>query len=267
MDENIAENIAANDLVASKGNKKGFSFPKLGAKKIARAPHENVRKKAHDKIILSQVMGIAAGWLLAIGIIWIGLFYAAQNRNAIVQKWPKSASAFAFFGVPANLYGLEINSIMVRAGSDINGPRIIVSGVVQSVSKEGKQVPYLRVTLIDEKGAKKDSWMVDPQAIYLAPNAYQAFASLRRNPPIGNLRAIVTFAEPPPKANSLNAHSKAPIATNNAHGENNAALAGGDNSHAAPSQNDAQQSTVTGHDAGNDTGHADVHTPTTALGR
>ncbi len=260
LSDNVQEPTPANDSPLKQEKKKGFGLPTFTRKKTIRAPHETVRKKALDKIIISQAIGIAAGWILAFGIIWAGLFFAVQNRNEIVQKWPKSASAFAFFGVPANLYGLEIKSVMVRAGSDIVGPRIIVSGVVKSVSKTGKQVPYLRVTLVDEKGTKKDSWMVDPQTIYLEPNAFQAFATLRRNPPKGNIRAIVTFAEPPPKVGVLSANAKS--TANSVSAKENAApnhsLAGADNSHNAPSKDSH---------APNGDGAHDAHAPTTALGR
>ena len=263
-----AEAVAANDS-SVKATSKGFSLPFFGEAKSPRAPYQNVRKKARDKIILSQAIGIAVGWGLAFGIIGVGLLMAVNNRNDIVQKWPKSASAFAFFGVPANLYGLEIKSIMVRAGSDAVGPRIIVSGVVQSVSSIGKPVPYLRVTLVDANGNKKDSWMVDPQTIFLEPKAYQAFASLRRNPPSGNLRAIVAFAEPPPKSGTFSANAKHTIPSSN--GASSSALAGGAVSHAPlPSASHDighEVSVPSAHAAPTETSHSDGHAPTTALGR
>lgn len=254
--------IAANDSQTAKGRGK-FGLPFFGGKKNARAPYQNVRKKARDSIIFSQALGIAIGWGLAFGVLGIALLAAIDNRNNIVQKWPKSASAFAFFGVPANLYGLEINSILVRAGSDSTGPRIIVSGVVQSISSVGKPVPYLRVTLVDADGNKKDTWMVDPQTIFLEPKAYQAFATLRRNPPAGNLRAIVTFAEPPPKGGNLNAQSKKPAS--NAQITSSDGLAGG-NSHAAPPA-DIAHSPVQSHDSAHDAVNSDPHQTTIAVGR
>lgn len=200
QNEGALELGAANDSAISVDAKKGFGLS-FGAKKgKPQAPHEKVRKQAHDRIILSGVLGIAVGWMLAFTIVGLGLIVAINSRNDIVAKWPKSATAFAFFGVPANLYGLEIEAVHLRSGADALGPRLIVGGVVRSVSSQTKTVPYLRINLIDEAGKKQDSWLIDPGVTAIAPNKFHTFTSLRRNPKQGKLRAIIAFDTPPPKA-------------------------------------------------------------------
>ncbi|KAF0187024.1 MAG: hypothetical protein FD163_299 [Hyphomonadaceae bacterium] len=174
-------------------NNKGFGAQKSNSN----APHEKIRKAAIDKKIFLQVAAIAIGWVLAIAVVGGGLFAAISNRNSIVAKWPKSASAFAFIGVPANIYGIEITQVKVRSGIDAQGPRLVVSGVIKSISNTDKLVPYLRVVLVDASGVQKAKWLADPGVTVLKAHGKKEFETIWRNPPAGQLVAIVTFSQPP----------------------------------------------------------------------
>ena len=159
-------------------------------------PHQEMRKKAHDKIKFSHIGAIAVGWIGAIAILGVILGLMIGNRVSIVKKWPKSASFYAMLGVPVNLYGLEIKNIEVRSGIDEQGPRLMVLGVVKNVTNSAKALPYLRITLLD--GHKQvATWLVDPNATFIDKGQVVNFQSIRRNPPSGNIKAIVAFADAP----------------------------------------------------------------------
>lgn len=227
--------------VASLDAKKNKRFG--SQKSNSNAPHEKIRKAANDRKIFSQVAAIAIGWVLAIAVVGGGLFAAISNRNSIVGKWPKSASAFAFIGVPANIYGIEISQVKVRVGIDAQGPRIVVSGVINSISNTDKLVPYLRVSLVDASGVQKAKWLADPGVTVLKAHSHKAFETIWRNPPAGQLVAVVTFSQPPtdvarPSANKVvhaAPHAEPQI---EAHGESHSEaadkLAGGSEATHAP---------------------------------
>jgi predicted Zn finger-like uncharacterized protein len=163
-------------------------------------PHARMRKRVHDKIELGNRLAAGVPWAIAASLLIGVVMTAIAYRTDIVRAWPKSASAFAAIGKPANLYGIDIRGIQVRAGVDIKGPRVIVAGVLASVSRKPEAVAYLKVSLVDTKGVEKLSWMVDPGVEMLAPGKTHIFETARSNPIRGELKAVVTFAEPPPKA-------------------------------------------------------------------
>lgn len=160
-------------------------------------PHELVREKAFTKAKFLHYAAISSAWFVAFAILTGGILYSVTNRETIVKKWPNSASFFAMLGARANTYGLEITKVQVRAGQDTQGQRLVIAGVIKSTSYVAKPVPYLRISLVDEKNKKVASWLADPGITVITPMAEQPFESIRRPIPQGNLRAIVTFNDPP----------------------------------------------------------------------
>jgi predicted Zn finger-like uncharacterized protein len=160
-------------------------------------PHARMRKRVHDKIEMGNRLAASLPWgiaaCLAIGVITTAIAY----RTDIVRAWPKSASAFAAIGKPANLYGIDIRGVQVRAGMDVKGPRVVVAGVLASVSRKAEPVAYLKVRLVDAKGVEKLSWLVDPGIEVLQPGRTHIFETARSNPLPGDLKVVVAFAEPP----------------------------------------------------------------------
>lgn len=158
------------------------------------------RQKVHGRIHLAHRLAAATAWLVTLGLgaggAWAGIHYRAD----VVKAWPQSASLYAFIGLPANLYGIDFGRIQVRDGVDARGPRIVVGGVLRSVARERVAVPYLKVTLVGSDGKEKASWMVDPGITVLEPGQLHPFETVRRNPPMGELTAVIAFAEPPPAA-------------------------------------------------------------------
>lgn len=219
----------------------GFSLNKKNEK--PNSPHQKMRARAHNKIKISQISAIAAGWFSAFFILFSLGFLMVQNRVAIAKKWPKSASLFSAIGAPVNLYGLEIKNVSLSMGQDAQGPRLLVKASIQNIAANAKTVPYLRVTLFD--GNKKVvSWLVDPKVTVLEKGAKADFEGIRRDPPNGNLRAQISFSEMP---KDVNGHNSGP--QNIAHGGDlllkpatDTTLAGGEG-HVTPDNGHAQAPT------------------------
>lgn len=204
----------------------------IKTKALPKLPHEIMREKSHNKIIFTQIAGIAAGYLIAIGIGAGAIFGFLANKESISEKWPKSASLYRFLGSPINQYGLEIKNIQVRAGVDSQGSRLVIAGVVRSIDDKTRNVPYLRVNLSDKKGKIVASWLIDPKVTMLEAHKSTSFESIRRNPPSGDLVARVFFEGPPNnKINIVKTH--APPINNHAANIQNApqAVAAEDLSH------------------------------------
>jgi predicted Zn finger-like uncharacterized protein len=171
-------------------------------KEARREPKEVARRKAQGRVNLINGLAIAIPWLLAACLLFGAVGSAIIYRSEIVQMWPKSATVFAKLGMPANLYGVDIQSVSVTTTLEANGPRIEVKGVLKSVSRKPEFVPYLKLTLVDPAGNEKLSWMIDPGIEVLPPGVAHRFSSSRTNPVRGPLNAVLIFAEPPRKGPS-----------------------------------------------------------------
>jgi hypothetical protein len=174
----------------------------LGSKKAKTGklePHEVARKKALDQIKTTNRLAAGIPWAISLSLLIGALGAAAIYRTDLVRVWPKSASAFAAVGLPANLYGVDIRDITITSSADAKGPKIELKGVLQSVSRTSEFIPYLKVSLVDGKGLERLSWMVDPGIESLGPGKAHTFASSRANPARGSLKAVITFADPPRK--------------------------------------------------------------------
>lgn len=177
--------------------KLGFGSKKAKPGKLE--PHEMARKKALDQIKTTHRLASGIPWAISLTLLIAGLVSAAIYRTDIVRLWPKSASAFAALGMPANLYGVDIRNITITSSADDRGPKVEVKGMLQSVSRTAEFIPYLKVSLVDAKGFERLSWMVDPGIEKLPAGKAYAFASSRSNPVRGSLKAVITFADPPRK--------------------------------------------------------------------
>jgi predicted Zn finger-like uncharacterized protein len=168
-------------------------------KEARREPKEVARRKAQGRVNLINGLAIAIPWLVAACFLFSAVGAAIVYRSEIVRMWPKTATLFAKLGVPANLYGVDIQAVSVTTTLEANGPRIEVKGVLKSVSRKPEFVPYLKLTLVDPSGSEKLSWMIDPGIEVLQPGVAHRFSSSRTNPVRGPLNAVLVFAEPPRK--------------------------------------------------------------------
>ena len=200
----IGYNSSTSKAPSAAEAKKAGLLAKLGlgskkAKSSKLEPHEMARKKALDQIKTTHRLAAGIPWAISLSLLIGGLAAAAIYRTDIVRLWPKSATAFAAVGMPANLYGVDIRDITITSSADDKGPKVEVKGVLQSVSRTSEFIPYLKVSLVDAKGLERLSWMVDPGVESLGPGKAHAFASSRSNPVRGSLKAVISFADPPRK--------------------------------------------------------------------
>jgi predicted Zn finger-like uncharacterized protein len=203
------EDVAADSMLLRVAS----AAPKVFAPKAPAGPppppHTQARAKAHAKIKAKHFAYAASAWALA-GALMIGVIGTAlAYRVDIVKLWPKSASAFAAIGMPANLYGLVIESETVRSGSDASGPRLLVAGIVRNVTSTEKPMPYLRVSLQDEHGKELATWFVDAGKPSLVAGEKHAFMTEYPKPPAGARKVEISFADEPDKATAEPAEAPA----------------------------------------------------------
>ena len=138
------------------------------------------------------------GWaalVLVVVAVFGGAFFA---RVQIVELWPPSGKLYAQIGFPvASPYdGLEIGEPALKQTRDGESTVLEVSGEIANNSAEVREVPRLRVALLNVRGDEITNWSFTATATALAPGDATAFTTRYRDPP-DNARGVeVTFAAP-----------------------------------------------------------------------
>lgn len=138
------------------------------------------------------------GWAALVLVVVAVLGGAFFARVQIVELWPPSGKLYAQIGFPvASPYdGLEIGQPALKQTRDGESTVLEVSGEIANNSAEVREVPRLRVALLNVRGDEITNWSFTATATALAPGDATAFTTSYRDPP-DNARGVeVTFAAP-----------------------------------------------------------------------
>jgi predicted Zn finger-like uncharacterized protein len=114
--------------------------PSAAAKFRAQQAERMRRERARAAIAAWGATGAAVAASMAGMVVF---------RQDVAEVWPNSATAYAAVGLDVNVYGLEFFDLAVQRENDGATPILLISGEVQNISREGKIVPPVRVTLRD----------------------------------------------------------------------------------------------------------------------
>jgi hypothetical protein len=120
-------------------------------------------------------------------------------RQDVAQVWPNSASAYAAVGLDVNVYGLEFFDLAVQRETDGATPILLISGEVQNISREGKIVPPVRVTLRDSHASEIYEVVYQLEVPPVEAGGSTPFVFRLENPPADAVdleTSFASFAEP-----------------------------------------------------------------------
>jgi hypothetical protein len=128
------------------------------------------------------VIGLASGFyygrapLVAVVPEMTRLYDLVGLKDGVLEK----GEAFEF--------GLDLRDLKT-VRRQINGERVVViEGLVVNLSNQDRQVPPLRLSVIDADGVVLDHWIFQAESGALAPGATTRFETVAKNPPReGNL--------------------------------------------------------------------------------
>lgn len=133
---------------------------------------------------------------------------AVAFRQDVAEVWPRSASAFAVLGFDVNVYGLEMDDLMVERSFEGATPVLVVSGEVRNIGREEKAAPPLRVTLRDPHANPLYEVVYSIHDGAIAPGQSAPFQVRLENPPLEAVDLEATFA-PDAHATAINASQPA----------------------------------------------------------
>jgi predicted Zn finger-like uncharacterized protein len=105
------------------------------------------------------------GALLVAGVV--GSFFA---REAVVRVWPKSASAYAVFGLRATDTGLQFAEVTADRLNQPSGPILSLKTTVENLTASDKLIPFVRVSVQDDNAREVGAWIVALDQAMLSPH-------------------------------------------------------------------------------------------------
>ena len=138
------------------------------------------------------------GWAALVLVIVAVLGGAFLAREPIVGLWAPAAQLYSLIGFPvANPYdGLEIGAPALVQEREGGSTVLVVSGEIANTSTEVREVPRLRVALLNVRGNEITDWSFTATATELAPGDATSFTTRYRDPPANARGVEVTFAAP-----------------------------------------------------------------------
>lgn len=117
-------------------------------------------------VMLAILIGALIGW-----------------RKTIVHYAPQTASLYERIGLPVNLRGLVFDNIKTMRETQDGIPVLVVEGTIGSKSQAAVEVPRLRFSVRNAKGAEVYSWTAVPSRSVLGPGEQLSFRSRLASPP------------------------------------------------------------------------------------
>jgi predicted Zn finger-like uncharacterized protein len=133
-------------------------------------------------------------WAAATALL-LPLAVLVLARNEVVARYPATAPAYQRLGLPVELpLGIEfrhLSSLQRRAGET---GVLVVAGEIANVAAQVRQVPPIRIGLLDEGGREIDFALFDAPRPSLEPGAIERFEVELAAPPAEARDFSVSFA-------------------------------------------------------------------------
>jgi predicted Zn finger-like uncharacterized protein len=143
----------------------------------------------------AQRNGARAGWLVA-SLVALLVVAAVAGRNEIAARLPTTVPLYQLLGLPLELpLGMEFRELSSVQRVDAGQPVLVVTGEIANVSGQPRDVPPIRVALLDAEQRELDFGLFDPPQPALGPGAQARFEVQLGAPPPEASNFTVSFGE------------------------------------------------------------------------
>jgi len=139
--------------------------------------------------------GSGAVWLAPIVVIAILIALALAGRRAIVARFPQTAPAYAFLGLPVAQPGSGLAIRKIQPTRSDGG--LVIEGEVANTGKVPRAVPRLRIALRDAGDKEVQAKTIAPPKGRLGPGEVEHFRTVFERPNETATGVVVTFAATP----------------------------------------------------------------------
>jgi len=146
--------------------------------------HVTIRDKADKKRRQQRIFGVTMIWVTTLGLLVLAAILAYIFRQPIVEKFPQTAAVFNAFQVEASASGLVLETPLTEYIRVDGEPRLVVNGAVQNLTKKKKDVPLVRLSILNRNDEEITHWFVQPTPQNIGPRGKVEFAAEYPNPPV-----------------------------------------------------------------------------------
>ncbi len=139
------------------------------------------------------VGGRVGGWLAA-ALIVVLLGALIVGRDAVVARVPQTVSLYRAIGFDVTLQlGLEFRDVTSQRLTEGSVSVLVVAGAIVNVSDQDRDVPALRIALLDDERREVDVKVFRTTARYLTSGGTASFEARVVAPPDGASNFTLTF--------------------------------------------------------------------------
>ncbi|MDX6750307.1 DUF3426 domain-containing protein [Geminicoccaceae bacterium 1502E] len=137
------------------------------------------------------------GWL-GVTLALVLLTAAVLGRNEIVAAAPGALPVFQRLGLPVTVESeLDLQNVRAERVEEDGTPTLLVLGEIVNLGGSGRDLPALRIALLDSQRREIEFGLVDPPVAALPPGAVTRFEARLVDPPAAASTFKVTLDETP----------------------------------------------------------------------
>ena len=140
------------------------------------APPPSARRSGAGQLI---------GWALLVVFIIAVVGGGVFMRHTIVAVWPPATALYQMVGLPVRTVGegLELRNVTSAQQLENDKPTLVINGEIANISDVVREVPKIRVSLLDVRQREIYSWVFSASSKELAPGQVAAFDTRVAEPP------------------------------------------------------------------------------------
>jgi len=146
--------------------------------------HVTIRDKADKKRRQQRIFGVTMIWVTTLGLLALAAILAYIFRQPIVEKFPQTAAVYDAFKVEASATGLVLETPRTEYIRVDGEPRLVVNGAVQNLTKKKKDIPLVKLSILNRNDEEITHWFVQPSPGNIDARGKVEFAAEYPNPPV-----------------------------------------------------------------------------------
>ena len=146
--------------------------------------HVAYRDNADKKRRNSRIFGVTMIWVTTLALLGLAALLAFLFRQPIVEKFPQTAAIYEAFSVETSSTGLILDTPQTEYVRIEGEPRLIVNGVIQNLTKQDKDIPLVRLSILNRNDEEITHWFAEPGRQKVGPRGKVEFATEYPNPPV-----------------------------------------------------------------------------------
>lgn len=136
------------------------------------------------------------GWLIGVLVLLV-VASAIIGRNEVVAVFPESAPIYQSLGLPVTMQlGLQFENVTSERFDERGIAILVIAGEIVNLSERPREVPQVKITLLDEGGREVQAELFEPTAATLDSGGKTQFSGRLVNPSADARNFSVTFDVP-----------------------------------------------------------------------